>query len=58
MEENGRGLLEVLSRHLLGGIEENRVKPQYVSRRSGRDSNRAPPKYETRELPLRQPARC
>jgi hypothetical protein len=41
--ESGRDLIEVQSRHLLGGAEETYENLIQDIRCSGRDSNRAPP---------------
>jgi hypothetical protein len=54
LEGSGRGLLELLSRYLPGGIEENFRKLRQDSRCPGRDSNRAHPKYKSMALPLDQ----
>jgi hypothetical protein len=54
-EEIDCGLIDVLTQHLPGGTEEkhatlqNRWWP-------GRNSNRPPPEYEFKAIPLRQPA--
>jgi hypothetical protein len=57
VESGGRGLIEVLSQHLPGGIEEYHEKPSQDSRCSGRDSKRAPPKYKSKALMLYEPFR-
>jgi hypothetical protein len=49
--------MDVPSRDLPEGTEENHVKPRSERPVSGRDSNRSPPEYKYRALPLRYPAR-
>jgi hypothetical protein len=52
LEENGRGIIGALPRYLSGGTVENRENFIEDTRCSGRDSNRTPPKYESRALQL------
>jgi hypothetical protein len=58
LEGRGRCLVEVLSCHFLEESEERRENFSQDSRCPSRDSNRAPPGYETRALPLRQTVLC
>lgn len=48
---SGHGLIEALSQYMPEESEENQGKPQ-DSRSPGRDSNWAPPEYESGTLPL------
>jgi hypothetical protein len=48
---NGRGLDEVLSRHLPKGTEGNHEKACQDNRCQGRDLNQAPPEYKSNALP-------
>jgi hypothetical protein len=45
-------LILVLSQHLLGGTQEHHRTYSKISRHSGRDSNRASPKYRSEALSL------
>jgi hypothetical protein len=54
LEGSGRGVIEVLYRHLPGGTEEN-LNQDYLCH--GRDSNRVAPEYKFRALPLHQSVR-
>jgi hypothetical protein len=54
LEGSGRGLIQVLPRHMPKGTEENYENFRHDSRCPGRDSNRAPLKYENTPLPLCQ----
>jgi hypothetical protein len=56
MEGRSLVLTEVLSRKLPGRTEEHNEDPQ-DNQCPGRDSNRAPPEYVSRALPLDQPVR-
>jgi hypothetical protein len=58
LEESRRSLIEVLSRYLPGGTEENREKLCQDSRCPDRDSNRALPEYKSEVLPLHHHAQC
>jgi hypothetical protein len=51
LEVNGRDLIKVLSQNSLGSTDKDQKDTSH-----GRDSNRAPPEYECRALPLRKPA--
>jgi hypothetical protein len=52
LEGSSRGVIEVLSRHLLGGIEENGENLRQNIRCRAQDLYRAPPENKSGVLPL------
>lgn len=57
MNDHEPGKIETLLRYLPGGTEGKHEKCQSVFPVSGRYSNRTPPEYKPKALPLGQPAR-
>jgi hypothetical protein len=57
LEENGLGIIEIISRYLSIGAEENLEILNEESRFPDQYSNRLSPKHESRALPLGQSVR-